>query len=231
MKDAKQKLFAAQLNVLVHRLQSGKPLTAEQMKFVESQFNKATNGPTDEQTIEQADAATANDVCESASQLAQRLGIHRQTITYHRQLGNAPGTLSESAWRKYLQDAGKMPTAMKLHKSAESESKFDTDTSFAILFNELSDGLLKSVKTSLSVSGVKLSSRKVDDLVWGLWILLAAIYQRVAREHGADGPFDPIDDTGKCEYPDEIKKLAARFHAANPGDKQAVPPAPEVMKN
>ncbi|MGO9586830.1 MAG: hypothetical protein ACLP2Y_11605 [Limisphaerales bacterium] len=225
MKDATQVLINKQLNVLMRRLQNDKPLTAAQLRFVEAQLNKSI-----EPTIGQNETApTAGDVCSSASQLAKQLGINRQTITYHRQLGNSPDTLSESAWRKYLQGAGKLPTSEKLQKSAApGESKQDImSTAFGMAFISLSNALLPSLKVSLIVIGKKLPPRKLDSFTWLLWQLLAHKYQKLANEHDLPGPFDKFE--GEYDWPSEIVKLQTRLSTKSPGAEPDEPTTSEPV--
>jgi hypothetical protein len=212
MKDAKSKLHAAQLNVLVDRLKSGKPLTASQMKFVEEMFPaEIVSHITPDPDI----PTPEGDVVSSANELAKRLGIHRQVVAYHRGRTGAPTELSVSAWRDYLILMGKSPTSVKLNKapSPGTTSGWDCVTAFEVLFGRLSDALPAALGAALNAT----PSRTVDAVALNLWFCLATVYHQLAREQNVMGPFDPVDgESGHCEYPEEIKKLADRVSAASP---------------
>jgi hypothetical protein len=228
-KNEKTEILDAQLGALKKRLKSGKPLTSSQMRFVEKHLAQADVCPIEEQFSDQG-GEHQDDVCSSVAQLADKIGLHRQTISYHRQLGNAPGTLSESAWRKYFKAVGNSATSYKIEKSAEPSTELEVEeTLLGMLFIAMSNALLGSLRVSLSVRGINLPARKLDSVTWILWQLLAHEYQKLANDHGLSGPFDKLD--GEYDWPSAIEKLQKRLSASKPADKQAVPPAPEVMKN
>ena len=131
MNDAKSKINAAQLNVLVTRLKSGKPLTDSQMRFIEAQFPR-TAIPVDPGSVA---VEYDDDVARNVNELATRLGVHRQTIAYHRGRAGSPDDLSVSRWREYLVVMGKIQTNVKLQKSnVPTSNSFNCDTAFAVLF-------------------------------------------------------------------------------------------------
>jgi hypothetical protein len=115
--------------------------------------------------------------------------------------------LSESAWREYLAGAGKLPTGIKLERSAAPT--FDADTGMASLFNAISAALPVAVHAAIEHGGVKLPRRKLDQLTFDVWLLLAGVYEKIAPRFDANGPFTPVD--GRAEYPDEIRRIAARL--------------------
>ena len=130
--------------------------------------------------------------------------------------------LSVSAWREYLTAHGKIQTQVALDRSAPPKSKgFDCDTAFAILFNRLSDALPSAVRLAMSCSGIKASPRKADAVAWRIWIILAANYSKLAKEHDAIGPFDSSSGDGKVEYPEGIKELAARISQKLPKTQES----------
>lgn len=213
--DIKSKINTAQLNVLVARLKAGKPLTDSQMKFVEAQFPPAF---ADGAPVEHDDEIAAN-----ANDLANRLGIHRQVIAYHKGRDGAPADFSVQRWREYLVVMGKMQTGIKLGKTGEpARAGFNCDTAFAVMFHDLSEALPTALRASLNNAGVKVSPHRVDAVTWGVWILLVAVYQRLAKSQGVDGPFSTVNEFGKYEYPDEIMKLATRMAITLP--KNPAPP-------
>lgn len=226
--DQKNKIKAAQLNALLAKLNDKKPLTAAQLEYIADNFpDDAAPG-----AVAKASGNSPDYVAISANDLAKRLGIHRQIIAYHKGRDGSPKTLSVAAWKSYLSIMGKLPTAIKMEGSHGSGSSapftepFDADTAFAILFHDLSNVIGAAVKHGLMTAGVKLSPRKVDAVAWGAWLVLAARYQRTARENDSDGPFDPVDESGRCDYPPGIVTLAARVDklmAKNPA-----PAAPDV---
>lgn len=228
MKDARSKINAAQLNVLVARLKSGKPLTNSQMRFVEAQFPETAD------PVAPGSVAVENDydVASNVNELANRLGVHRQTIAYHRGRAGSPDDLSISRWREYLVVMGKIQTSIRLDREQSPAHKtFDCDTAFSILFTELSDSLPVVVRAALDEAGVKASPHRADITTFCVWFLLAVVYQRLAKKHDAQGPLDPAGDTDVCEYPDEIKKLAARINKTRTKGKPVEPAAPGSLES
>jgi hypothetical protein len=221
--EQKKTIKAAQLAALLARLKAGKPLTAAQMEFIESAFPELDPPLPDSQG---AAGDGDDDIAANVNQLAKRLGVHRQAIAYHRGRSGSPDTLSVSRWRQYLTIMGKAPTNIRLQNSRdEAGPSFSCDTAFAILFQKLSDALPVAVSASLSEAGVKVSPGCADRVAWNVWTLLAAVYHNTAKAHNAAGPFAPVDNEGRCEYPEEIVKLAGRIDEPVPEEKPTGPPA------
>ena len=213
--EQKKKIQDAQINALLAKLRDKKPLTAAQLQYVTDNFPTV---PKPSEVVSQTDDAP-DFIAASANDLANRLGVHRQIIAYHKGREGSPQTLSVKAWRYYLSIMGKLPTSSKMEGSEPTGTKctkpFDTDTAFAILFDDLSESIGHGVKIGLAQVGVKLPPPKVDLITAAMWILFAARYQRLAHQHGANGPFDPVNDEGRCEYPAAIVKLMARIDKTN----------------
>jgi hypothetical protein len=222
--ERRKKINAAQLTVLMRRLADGIPLTAAQMQFVNVAFPEL-----DTPSCVADDGENLDDIAVSANELAKRLGVHRQTIAYHKGRSGSPPSLSVSAWRRYLAIMGKLPTCIGMEKTAPPEAEGDKrDTPFAIafemMFRKLSDALPTALHFGLSLAGVKLTPRRTDKVAWGTWLILAGAANSISEQHELAGPLDP-EDGSACELPQEIEKLAARVAKELPKPKPAAPDA------
>lgn len=209
MKITKQKLYTKQLEVLQKRLDSGKALTVQQIAFVEKQLGKP-------------DASTAlNDdspggVCASVSALARRLGIHRQTVSYHQKREGAPKNLSVSEWRQYLENNGKLPTEIKLdNSSADGQIPAAVPPLFEAVFARTANGLSALLTGALDDCEVKLSPEKTDKLTLILWYRLAAQCQLFADEIGLSpaGPIKFNEDGTDLLLPPELESVRRRIES------------------
>lgn len=176
-----------QFAALQKRLASGRPLTAAQMAFVE-RYNHA----------HAKDAgAGGSDTAAGVSALARRLGVSRQSISWHVGRTDAPKSFSISAWRGYLLTHGKGGT---IDRVASSE-KIRRD-SWREVFG---DGLLagfgygcddigKLLEVALESAGVVTTPAQRDRAAISIWLCGAYGVHRVAMKHGCpDSPLTPVE--------------------------------------
>lgn len=222
--EQRKNIKAAQLAALLNRLKDGKPLTSAQLAFIEKAFPELDN-PKPSQIDDDGGAPEDNgagDVVSSANQLAKHLGVSRQLIAHHRNRVGAPTEFSIAAWRAYLRVWGKQPTLSKLHGTEpDPVTENSYDGAFAALFYQLSEALPMVMRLALARADAKMSSHKADMLTFCVWLQCAGIYQALAKQHDAFGPFDPITEDGRPEYPEVIQKLAARVANTIPPDPPA----------
>lgn len=103
--DAQTKLKGAQLNALISRLKDGKPLTHQQMKFCEEMMAQHEANKKSQPT----------GTVKTPLELAEKLGVSKQLINYHRKRPTAPAQLEDgswdvAAWHKYFAAVGKIQT-------------------------------------------------------------------------------------------------------------------------
>jgi hypothetical protein len=220
MNEQQKKIIeTAQTNAILKKLQSGKVLTGREHKYLLDQA--VGSDEPNQQGCSHAISETASNV----NDLANRLGVHRQLIAYHRGRAGSPATLSVTEWRHYLLAFGKTPTAQKIDGTTPtSERDIGTDSAFATLFYRLSNSFPNALRMAVEVSGVKLPPRKHDLIAYYTWMLMAATYSALAKQHRVIGPFEAIDADGKCEYPEEIQKLAVRILNRKEPKPQAAQP-------
>jgi hypothetical protein len=212
MENAQQKIIAGQLKVLLARLKSGRPLTAAHMRFVQEQL------PGNDSTAQKfSEASTESDIVKNASELAQRLGIHRQTISFHRGRAGAPEALSVSAWREYLTVNGKLPTVSKIGKASPRGESYNVVFGDGLLaaHGYGMDGIGEILEVALTAAKLKANAKQRDTLAVWIWLLSAARVHRVAvRNECPDSPFSIPDFSDEDENdwsPQEIREAAKRI--------------------
>lgn len=194
-------LRLAQLAALKKRLQSGKPLTAAQMAFVERD-NRTDEPP--------APWPQVGDIAASVNELANRLGVDRRVIGWHRGRDGAPTTLSASLWRSFLDEHGKSKTVDRMDKRRRSDR--DTrqeivEDAMLVQFHRVSNALPIALRAALESESVKLPEGNLNRVTFKVWLALAGEQQACAELQGVCGVLDPDEDG--CDYPHQIQKLAA----------------------
>lgn len=168
-------VLEGQVSALAKRLESGKPLTAAQVKFLQS----AVSG---EGTGEQS-AFEALDVCRTDGELARRLGVQRQVISWHRGRAGSPDSMSVVEWRKYLVANGKIKTTAKMAAASRSESALGfsqseldaIDHGIALLFYDLGEAIPHAVIPALEAVGFAPTQGQADEVALMFYGLLAHI--------------------------------------------------------
>jgi hypothetical protein len=201
------KLERGQLAALNKRLASGKPLTSAQMQFVQ----RLTHPGADDTSADDAD------VVANASALAQRLGVSRQSIAWHRGRAGAPKDFSVSAWRSYMLAHGKGATIDRVASSAAIHHDNRREGSFNLgilsAARAIGEVLGKIIPSSLETAGIAADARQCDRATVSAWLFLCAKLHSVATRHGCeDSPLNPDYNDNLNEIcPEEIQQAAARI--------------------
>ena len=212
MKDAKSVLQAAQLNALAARLKAGRPLTDAQMRFVE---NFKSGGA-------QVAATNEDDVASSPSDLARRLGVSRQIISYHRTRAGSPQQLRVSDWRDYLTMCGKaVADRMGSSSSRPTGAGASVVAGLELVswFEKLSDSLAVIVTASAEHAGVKIAPEQADVMTVGVWTLLAELLDDHLVKNGHERFWLERDEpeadgtTFQTEIPAGIAEVVRRVNA------------------
>ena len=155
----------SQLAALQRRLDDGKTLTADQLRILEK----------DTPASQPADAGHDLDLAPSVGTLAKRLGINRQTLTWHRGRADAPQELSVRAWRKYLMTHGKGATLERLAASGKPPRTLQISgfldgcmTAFEIV-----DNIGWLLTAALDAAGVQTTAAQRDQITVHLWSEIA----------------------------------------------------------
>jgi hypothetical protein len=205
----KSSIETANFKALKKRVEGGRPLSAAQMRFVESYSQR-----------DKIVAANDSDSVATVVELSRQLGVNRQVINWHRGRADAPKSLSVGAWRGYLAEHGRGATVERVgQSSAPRRSKHVEAVEDCTLeqFTAISEVLPQAVGDALAAVGVKVSSVKLDRIVLLTWLLLAAAQQDSARRLGIEGVLDgytTVEGKEMAAYPRVIRTIAARVDDA-----------------
>lgn len=184
--DIDDKQYAA----IQKRLDSGRTLTAAQMRFVTNYLSEDIS-------------ETPSGVASGVSDLARRLNVNRQVIHWHAGRAEAPKTLSVAEWREYLLVHGKGSTIDRMTEGPSGNDAADVKPDELCLaqFHAVSNALPNAVRFALE--GVELSSAAIDMVTLRVWLVIATAQQAFAERQGFTGILDPYEGDN-VDYPSAI---------------------------
>lgn len=220
-----RKALAIDLENLLRKVKSGKPLTRYERTLVEAK------------SAHREAAAVAPPLltfANSQAELAKQLAVSRQVIHYHtRQPGNpgrrADGRYPVMEWRSYLQAVGRLPmpstttTTAPATQGGRPRTRLDFGDGIEALLDRTGERLPRIVEVALLDAGIKSTPEQRDRLTTTMFLMVAAQADRLCTIWGFPSVFE-ADENGEGPYPPAIREAAARIASGLPTSQDLPPP-------